>query len=161
MTDLIPALLGLLSGGAVGALISSRTTSKIAKATRRDKAAEALWNYHYALSGFAARAGSELQDEQVPMLHSEWKGVRRSLREAYPYAGYLPEPVKVKLFTKAWIDTNADPSQEWYEEAQARYNQFSKLAAMLEAELQWAFPQRIGDRFRALRSRRNVRKGRR
>lgn len=159
MTELLPTLLGLLGGGAVGALISSRTTSRIARATRRDNAAEALWRYHYALSGFAADAGAELQDERVPMLHSEWKDVRHSLRNAYPYAGYLHGRVRQILFTEAWIKANNDLSQEWYENAQARYSQFSNLAALLEAELQWAFPQRFGDRIRALRNRRTLREG--
>lgn len=153
MTDLTPALLGVLGGSAVAALISATTTSRIARATRRDKAAETLWNYHYTLSGFASTAASELQDEQVSMLSSEWQDVKEALRKAYPYAGYLGESVKNELFTQAWIDVNTDPSQEWYEASQARYNQFSRLAAVLEAELQWAFPQRFGDRCRALRRR--------
>lgn len=153
MTDFTPALLGLLGGSAVAALISANTTARIARATRRDKASETLWNYHYTLSGFAARAGSELQDEQVSLLSSEWVDVKDALRAAYPYSGYLGESVRNQLFTQAWIDSNSDPSQEWYEESQARYNQFSRLAAVLEVELQWAFPQRFGDRFRSLRRR--------
>lgn len=157
MADLALALLGLLGGSAVGALISANTTARIARATRRDKAAETLWHYHYALSGFAAVAGSELQDDHVTMVSSEWQDVKDALRAAYPYSGYLGKSARSQLFTQAWIESNSDPSQEWYKRSQARYDQFSRLAAMLEVELQWAFPQRIGDRFRSLRRRSGIR----
>ena len=164
MTDvnaMTAAVVSFFSGGAFGALISSRTNSRIAKATRRDKAAEALWQYHYALVAFAADAGGELQDQQVSLLTADWKQVAECLRAAYPFAGYLSGRAKRRLFTRAWIDAYSDPGAEWYEKAQERHDQFSALAALLETELQWAFPQRRCDRYRGLRARLRSRKERR
>lgn len=147
------AVLGFLGGGAVGAAISSRTNSRIARATRRDKAAETLWHYHYALAGFAASAGGELQDDEVSMLGADWDQIKTTLHAAYPYAGYLTASVRSKLFMLAWIETNSDPDQEWWAGAQDRHDTFTALAALLESDLQWAFPQRFGDRFRGLSGR--------
>jgi hypothetical protein len=157
--DAMTAVVGFLGGGAVGASISAFTSSRIAKAGRRDKAAETLWQYHYSLAGFAARAGDELQDDQYSLLDSEFENVRKGLQAAYPYAGYLSAAARGRLFTRARIAADNDPSLEWYEKAQTTHNVFSELAEILEAELQLAFPQRFGDRFRGFRARRKWRRG--
>lgn len=146
--ELLSALIAALVGGAVGSAITAWASVAIARSQRREEAAAALWAYHYALSAFSAKEHSEWIDF-VSLTEADFKQVRQTLQAAYPYAGYVGPKARRKLFRATWIEPDdshgADPNL-----AMAAAKQFDDLADLLEAELDWAFPRRAGDRIRSL-----------
>ncbi len=150
--EFLSALIAALVGGAVGSAITAWASVAIARSQRREQAAAALWAYHYALAGFAAKAGAELgPSEDVTLIRAELKDVLRALKSAYPFAGYLSGKSRTSLFTGAWITT--DPYSDWPAQAQQDYYEFSRLANLLEIELDWAFPRRFFDPIRSVAGR--------
>lgn len=145
-------LIAAVSGGLVGAVISSSVNLWVAQATRRNGAAEALWRYQFSLLAFASQAGAELVPDEVgyTILKGDLDQVQASLKAAYPHACYLSSKAKRELFTDTWIGVGAEPDDEWYVRAQRLHDDYMRLAKRLELELLWRFPRRFGDRIRGV-----------
>ena len=145
--ELLSALIAALIGGVVGSTITAWASLAIARSHRREDAAKALWAYHYSLTSLAAEVGSTLGDlDAITLLKSDWEETRERHKVAYPFAGYLSNKARRDLFTSAWFAVDTDPSAEWYEHDQLRYNELSRHATQLENELDSAFPRRFWDR---------------
>jgi len=146
---LISALIAALVGGVIGSAITAWSSVAIARSQRREKAATALWNYHYSLSALAAQAAAAFgPSEEKTLLKADFKDVAKALHDAYPYAGYLGTRARKHLFRNPWV-FDISNFAEWHDAAQQKYNEYSRLATRLEIELEWVFPRRFWDPLRS------------
>jgi hypothetical protein len=147
---IIPLVSGLV-GGAIGSAITAFTSLTLWRRQQHTEASKVLWDYHYFLSASAAKAYEAINDEPgySTLLDADYKGIKAALRMAYPYAGFLSQPAREKLFRGAWVD-HGDYRDD-YDDTYAK--NLYQLAKLLENELDWVFPRRAGDRLRVIRRR--------
>lgn len=139
-----------LVGTVLGSVITAAVNARVARANRREKACQALWDYHYALAGYAASIVADPDCEPETMLQSKWQSVVNALRVAYPYAGQLSSRAQRTLFRTPYRFQAFDPDGNWYNEIDRDRDHYEWRARLLEAELRAAFPQRLGDRLRGI-----------
>jgi len=148
--DLVSALIAALVGGVIGSAITAWASVAIARSQRREAAASALWDYHYALAAFAAQAGAAIgPSEERTLLKTDFDTVVTALHAAYPYSGYIGAKARKHLFRSPWV-FDVGNFAEWYEAAQQDHDEFTRLAIQLEIALDWAFPRRFWDPARSV-----------
>ncbi len=137
--DVVWTLIAAFGGGLIGAILSAVVLWRIRNTERRDKAAEALWDYQYALSGYSNREIGWVVEGVVFLASADFAQVRDALRRAYPYAGYLDEASRKRLFRWAQFDIPVFPDGSVESELQAGESA-GRLATELEEKLDRIFP---------------------
>lgn len=142
-----PLVSGLL-GGAIGSAITAFTSLTLWRRQQHTEASKVLWDYHYSLSASAAKAYEAISDEPgySTLLDADYKEIKTALRMAYPYAGFLSQDAREKLFRGPWVDQG--DYRDDYDDTYAK--NLHQLAKLLEDELDWVFPRRAGDRLRVV-----------
>lgn len=150
MDDMAVLLVAML-GGIAGSMLTALVSLSIPRSQRRRDAALALWDYHYALAAYAASEYESVIDE-VPLIGADFAEVRRTLRAAYPFSGYLGAHVRRKLFETASIDPGPSRGID-LDDSLGAAGEISSMADLLRIELEWVFPLRMFGRLRAFPSR--------
>lgn len=144
--EYLPTLIAALLGGAIGSGITAAGSLSIARSSRRESAAVALWDYHFALVGFVASQIGEVRDDEVSFQTATFVEVRKAHRTAYPYAGYLRQKAHKELFRDPWLHIGGSRGQDLQESLDTAA-ELDKYAALLESELRRTFPRRRCDLF--------------
>ncbi len=144
---LLSGIVAALVGGVVGAAISAGASLRLARGATREKARAALWDYQRTLLGFANHGYSDAgygEGQAYFASTDSFKAVAESYANAYQWSGYMPRPVRDKLFRNAFLEIGDPP----YDEHEIAANSAWKLALELEYQLDRRFPLHWRDRFR-------------
>ena len=131
---------GAIVGGTVAAVIAGRANLRLAREARRERAAEALWEYQRTLLGYAASSWFEggYTGDSLHFATAELDDVRAAYKAAYPWSGYLSDDAKRDLFLEAWLKIGEPPYDN--ESVQQGAHSAHALSEILAAELDRVFP---------------------
>lgn len=129
-------------GGVVGSAITAMATFRIYTQQERARAYEYLWDYQYALLGYAIAVCPRDGSGETRLLSSDFDGVIKALRKAYPYARYIRKSQRDKFFKNAHVGLDIY-SQDVNAYGESIYDEYSQLSEKLGKEIELAFPDSI------------------